>query len=75
MKKIAFVALAIFALTFTSCKRDWTCTCTATGGGVTSSASTTINATKKDAEDACNAQQTTVSGTVSVTATCELEKK
>lgn len=27
MKKLLFIALAFFAIGFTSCKKDWTCEC------------------------------------------------
>ncbi len=74
MKKIAFVALAIFALTFTSCKREWTCTCTASVAGQTATASSSFEATKKDAEESCDAFQST-SSVGGVTYSCELEKK
>ena len=52
MKKIivAFGVVALFAGT-TSCKKDWTCTCSDSAD----SASFAIeNETKKDAESACN---------------------
>ena len=52
MKKVLFVA-ALGMLTLASCKKDYTCECTTTIGGFSSSASTTINATKKDAKTAC----------------------
>lgn len=35
MKKTAILSIAVLALSFASCKKDWTCTCTdATGGEV-----------------------------------------
>ena len=41
--------------TMSSCKKDWTCECTATAGSVTSTTSTVLADTKKkDAEAACN---------------------
>lgn len=51
---IAFVGLAMIALT--SCKKDYTCECTSTdSSGNSSTSSTTIeNAKKSDAEEACN---------------------
>ena len=60
MKKtglIAALALAtIFALS--SCKKDYTCTCTikttVSGTTTTTTTSGTINASKSDAKDACN---------------------
>ena len=52
MKKIivAFGVVALFAGT-TSCKKDWTCTCS---DSVNSVSFTIENQTKKDAESACN---------------------
>ena len=41
--------------TMSSCKKDWTCECTATDGTNTSTTSTVIpDAKKKDAEASCN---------------------
>ena len=61
MKKViriaAFAVLGMVALS--SCKKDYTCTCTATVGEISSSASTTLNATKADAKEACEAGSTT----------------
>jgi len=59
MKKITLLAAVIAAFTFASCKKDYTCECTATSGGVSISASTTIKDTKKKAKDACTAKATT----------------
>lgn len=52
MKKlvIAFAAIAFLA----SCKKEYTCTCKTTLLGVTTSASTTIKDTKKNAEETCD---------------------
>jgi hypothetical protein len=52
MKKVLFVA-ALGMLTLASCKKDYTCECTTTIVGFSSTATTTINATKKDAKTAC----------------------
>jgi len=46
---VAFIA----SMGFTSCKKDYTCTCTVEFFGVSSSASTVIHDTKKNAKDAC----------------------
>lgn len=46
-------AFTIFGLT--SCKKDWTCECTTTTGGISATSSSTIyDASKSDATDACN---------------------
>lgn len=67
MKKIILVAaVATFGLGLGSCKKDYTCTCTFSGGGLSGSASTTINATKKDAKEACEADNSTY-------ATCKID--
>jgi len=54
MKYFATV-LMLAAIGLVSCKKDYTCECTTTGGGSSISASSTVHATKKDAKDACNA--------------------
>lgn len=60
MKKIApIAAIALFAVAFTSCKKDYTCTCTASGQN---DIKIPINkAKKKDAQKTCDAAQTTYS--------------
>lgn len=72
MKKIApIVALALLAVSFTSCKKDYKCTCSVTVSGVTTSATTDLGKQKKkDAEAACSAKATSVAG---VTYTCKLD--
>lgn len=58
MKKVligsAFAVMALVVLS--SCKKDYTCTCTVLG---TTSASEIKDSKKKDAEDACSALETT----------------
>jgi hypothetical protein len=53
MRKIVLSLATISLLALTSCKKDWTCECTTTTMGVSASASTTINDTKSNAEEAC----------------------
>lgn len=64
MKKVigitAFTVLGMVALS--SCKKDYTCTCTSTVLGISSSVSTTINATQSDAEEACEGGTSSVVG-------------
>jgi hypothetical protein len=61
MKKVfSIVAIALVAMTFASCEKSYTCECSwnlDNGDGTTTSGSwsTTIEAKKKDAKDACNA--------------------
>jgi hypothetical protein len=78
MKKIIFVgALAILGLA--SCKKDYTCECTATVdmgelGKTSASASTTINDTKANASEACDAGDSqTNSGGYKSTTECEIK--
>lgn len=67
MKKIApIAAIALFAVAFTSCKKEYTCECSIDGTVV---GSTTIKDTKKKAKDACN--QTSSFG--GITAKCEIK--
>lgn len=54
-----FAAVAVLALSFASCKKDYICECSTSVGGFTTSASTTIKDTKKKATDACTAKATT----------------
>ncbi len=73
MKKVfAICAVALFAVSFSSCKKDYTCDCTTTESitGTTTTSSSTINATKADAEEACDAMDLTF-GTS--TTECELD--
>ncbi|RYD57982.1 MAG: hypothetical protein EOP56_06840 [Sphingobacteriales bacterium] len=61
MKKIASIAvIAIFAVGFTSCKKDYTCTCTWKVGNETKTQASAFGKQKKgDANDACDALETT----------------
>lgn len=69
MKKIMlFGAFAV--LTLASCKKDYSCKCTATNGGSTASNTTTINDTKKNAEAKCDEGDVTA-GTSSVECTIQ----
>ena len=73
MKKIApIAAIALFsALAMTSCKKDYKCTCTASAGGVSTSATYDLGKQKKkDAEAACSGKGTSTGG---VTYSCKLD--
>lgn len=65
MKKLLVLAIVLGgAMSFTACKKDYTCECTYDdGNGTTGTASYTIKDTKKKAEDACNAYETAINGT------------
>lgn len=70
MKKIALLSIALMALSFASCKKDWTCTCKdATGGEVKKFS----KITKKQALSNCQTETLTDSGG-SRTETCKLSK-
>ncbi len=58
MRKVFFAAVAVLALA--SCKKDYTCECTTTGGGVSGTVSGTVNGSKKDAKEACEKGSSTV---------------
>lgn len=64
MKKfIPVVAVAALAMMFTSCKKDYKCTCTVTAAGSSTSATYDLGKQKKkDAEAACSAKATSVAG-------------
>ncbi len=67
MKKvILFGAFAL--LTLASCKKDWTCTCTSSIGG--SSSTTITDMTKSDAKADCNAGDGSAAG---ITVDCEIQ--
>jgi len=66
MKKFSIMAaVAICTLGFTSCKKEYTCTCSTTLTGNNTTSTTTINLgkqKKKDADGACEARVTNVMG-------------
>jgi len=64
MKKLAIAALAIFALSFGSCKKDYVCKCKKThvSGGtevITDDGSLTFNDTRTRAQQRCNDEEGT----------------
>lgn len=74
MKKIATIAtLALFAVAFTSCKKDYTCTCKVTVNGqvVTEVTNDLGKQTKKDAEAACEDYKASTTGPSGTTGTTE----
>lgn len=76
MKKIiGFTTLVLFATSFTSCKKDYNCTCT-TGTGTTATSYSMIleNYKKKDAVAACRAKGGNSSaGSVTVSRVCSID--
>jgi hypothetical protein len=65
MKKFFPLALiAVSAMMFTSCKKDYTCKCTMTDNGTTTTlGSVTIHDTKSNAKSACDKQVSGFAGT------------
>jgi hypothetical protein len=68
MKKLFPLALiAVAAMTFTSCKKDYTCKCTYNLAGVnTEAGSFTIHDTKSNAKSNCDGKSATYSTLVGV---------
>jgi hypothetical protein len=56
MKKITLLAVAFLAISVVSCRKDRTCECTDSTGGVTIVSTTKVKSTKKDATSWCAAQ-------------------
>lgn len=78
MKKMIFAVATVFALA--SCKKDWTCTCTASYEGVTGTESHVYaNNKKSEAKDKCKALETTAkseaeqAGYTGYSGSCELK--
>ena len=72
MKKLVPVtAVAVLAMMFTSCKKDYKCTCTASYAGTTTSSTVDLGKQKKkDAEAACSSKATTTMG---ISYSCKLD--
>lgn len=78
MKKIFITTVALVAVMLTSCKKDFTCTCTTTSPGSPSSTEkiTVKEVNKKQAEAKCNSgdQTFTVMGFgISQTRSCKID--
>lgn len=72
-KMITLSAVVLTAMLFTSCKKDYTCTCVTKDNGVElSRTSVTIKDTKKNAESACSGKATASGGGVTITTSCSL---
>lgn len=69
MKKVLLIA-AVAGLAMVSCKKDYTCECTYSGGGVSGTTTTTIKDTKKKATDACEKLSVSAGGT---STTCKIK--
>lgn len=79
MKKFAPIAIIAFfgVLSFTACKKDYSCKCTANVAGVSADTTWALGKQKKkDAKAACDAFETTYKAVVtSVGGTLECEVK
>jgi hypothetical protein len=75
MKKALLSTAILGAIFFASCKKDYTCTCTAKDnqGNNLGTSSVTIHTTKKKAQDACNSQASSSYGGTTVTETCTVQ--
>jgi hypothetical protein len=70
MKKILILSIALVALFFVSCKKDWTCTCTDSAGGEVKKFT---KITKKQALSNCQSKTVTEAGSTE-SETCTLTK-
>lgn len=71
MKKIVLALAAFGLVTMTSCKKEWTCKCTTTVGGVSTSVEgKTDKTTRKKAKEACEKGSGSALG---ITTTCEIK--
>ena len=78
MKKITILAIALIAISFASCKKDRTCSCSVTDNspGATTSEYKVVyhKITKKNAKSACMSLEVTPSGQpYTETRTCTLK--
>lgn len=76
MKKLTLLAVAFIAVSFASCKKDYTCTCTYTGS-TTAQVTKIIGVSKKAAQANCVSgtnTNTDASGSSVSTANCTLSK-
>ena len=69
MKKMFFI-VGLATICLASCAKDYTCTCSSTYMGETVSSSTTVNGTKKDVKEACDAGDSSAAG---ITVDCEIQ--
>lgn len=74
MKNLLLVAAVLFTVSLVSCKKDHTCECVTTIDGTSTTTSTTINDKKSDAEEACNALDSSTE-LLGITTTVECELK
>jgi len=70
MKKLSLLCAVLFALSFTACKKDYTCTCSTFLGDV---ATPIENVSKSEAKDTCSEAETALQEAGDTTATCTLD--
>lgn len=77
MKKMTLLAVAFVAVSFASCKKDYTCTCTSSGSS-TASVTKIIGVSKKTATANCvsgtNVSTSSTGGSSTYVQTCTLSK-
>ncbi|HSI91716.1 MAG TPA: hypothetical protein VK927_11405 [Adhaeribacter sp.] len=75
MKKLIYSGALLVLVSFSACKKDYTCECVMTDGQTNhGTTSVTITESKKDAENACKAGNSTItSGGTTMTTTCTLK--
>jgi hypothetical protein len=74
MKKTIFIAIALIGtVAFSSCKKDYTCTCTTVVGGASSTTTHDLgDETHSDAQRDCNNYQTQANNSLPGGTTCHL---
>ena len=65
-----FFIVGLATICLASCAKDYTCTCSTTVDGMTVSSSATVNGTKKDVKEACDAGDSSSGG---ITIDCEIQ--
>ena len=72
-KILTAIALLALATTFTSCKKNYTCTCTTVVGGISGNETHSIdNATYTDAKKSCNNYEDQANNSLPGGTTCHL---
>ena len=74
MKKTIFIAIALIGtVTFTSCKKNYTCTCTTVVGGASTTETHDLgDETHHDAQNSCDNYQTQANSSLPGGTTCHL---
>ncbi len=75
MKKFLFVIATFTLVSFSSCKKDWTCNCTEVGAATGTAPVVTypINGqTKSQATSACNTQAATLNASGGASVSCSI---